>query len=256
MQVNFFKKMEKKKKSLKKTHFPVYIIDIMIWMRKAKQWINGSKCAVLTGVVTFFLVFSTLTTPDGMIDRVLSLCFFVAMLFAPYFVSKNRRVGQITLAAGAVFLIPHAVTVFGGEALLLKIRTPADMFMIVLIVFELMLTALVMRYSLSATKPDEPVFGCVLTYLLIGIVFANIFMLIARHDPGAFLENGAAMTATTTNMRYFSFVSLTTCGFGDIVAKSPFARIVCGVEATIGVLYVGVFIGRMASLSGRKPAAK
>ncbi|MDD4817221.1 MAG: ion channel [Victivallaceae bacterium] len=225
-------------------------------MRKAKQWVNGSKCAVLTGVVTFFLVFSTLTTPDGIIDRLLSLCFFVAMLFAPYFVSKNRRVGMITLAVGALFFIPHAITVFGDEEFLLKVRTPADAFTVVLIFFELMLTALVMRYSLSATKPEEPVFGCVLTYLLIGIVFANIYMLIAQHNPGAFLENGEPMTATTTNMRYFSFVTLTTCGFGDIVAKSPFSRIVCGAEATVGVLYVGVFIGRMASLAVKRPPAK
>lgn len=214
--------------------------------------VSRSKCRFLNLFVLVFIIVSTVLVPGGPAERTLELCFYIVMILAPYFVSKNRRVGQITLIAGAVFLVPHAVTVFGGEALLRSVRLAmaADVFSVVLIAFELLLTAVVMKYSLTSRQPEEPVFGCLLTYLLIGILFGNIFMLVSQHYPGAFAENGAAFNPTVTAMRYFSFITLTTCGYGDIVPVLPPARMLAAIEAACGVLYVGLFIGRMASLSG------
>ena len=46
---------------------------------------------------------------------------------------------------------------------------------------------------------------------------------------------------------YFSIVTMTTLGYGDIVPVAPVARMLCGVEAVVGQLYVAIFIARLVA---------
>jgi hypothetical protein len=54
---------------------------------------------------------------------------------------------------------------------------------------------------------------------------------------------------------YFSFVSLTATGYGDIVAVSPLAHTMAVLQYIVGVMYVAILIARLAGLySGRRPS--
>jgi Ion channel len=76
------------------------------------------------------------------------------------------------------------------------------------------------------------VVGAVLLYLCIGLVFVSLFCLVALNEPWAF--NGLAPLqdnpAVAGNLIYFSFVTLTSVGYGDIVPVHPFARGLANVE--------------------------
>ena len=88
-------------------------------------------------------------------------------------------------------------------------------------------------------------------YLAIGIFWAATYGIVALIAPGAFavsagggLNQGALM--------YFSFTTLTTTGYGDIVAVDPFLRMWVVLEAIVGTMYAATVIARLVSLYGRE----
>jgi hypothetical protein len=93
--------------------------------------------------------------------------------------------------------------------------------------------------------------GAVAGYLLLSIVFAIAYNLVEYLHPGSFqMPSAPARSAGRLNQAfyYFSVVTLTTAGFGDITAVNPFARTLVMMEALIGQLYPAILIARLVSL--------
>ena len=99
------------------------------------------------------------------------------------------------------------------------------------------------------------VIGAILLYLTIGIVFVALYTLVGALAPGSF--TGIKVhdrVSLPPDLVYFSFVTLTTLGYGDIVPVHPFARSLSNLEAILGQLYPATLLARMVSLelgSGR-----
>jgi len=93
------------------------------------------------------------------------------------------------------------------------------------------------------------IIGAILLYLMIGLVFVGLFAAIALAEPTAF--SGIAMSnkpGLGSELVYFSFVTLTSTGYGDIVPVNPIARSLCNVEAIIGQLYPATLLARLVTL--------
>jgi hypothetical protein len=91
--------------------------------------------------------------------------------------------------------------------------------------------------------------GAVLIYLTLGALFVGLFSLVALLVPDAFGGlNPNKEDRTIAAMVYFSFTTLTTLGYGDIVPLHPYARGLANIEAMIGQLYPAILIARMVSL--------
>lgn len=93
------------------------------------------------------------------------------------------------------------------------------------------------------------VVGAILLYLTIGLVFVGLFTLIGLLEPGAF--SGVHIKddpALASDLIYFSFVTLTSTGYGDIVPLHPLARSLCNVEEIIGQLYPATLLARLVTL--------
>jgi hypothetical protein len=92
--------------------------------------------------------------------------------------------------------------------------------------------------------------GAIAAYVLVGLMFAQAYRLVAIGTPGAFLLAGAPADydAIVPKIVYFSFVTLTTLGYGDITPVHPYARSLVMLESLIGVLYPAVLIARLVSL--------
>jgi len=94
--------------------------------------------------------------------------------------------------------------------------------------------------------------GAIAVYLLIGLIWAFVYQFIALQSPGAF-KLPAEMTAYTadtlqSSLLYFSFVTLTTLGYGDILAVHPSTRMLVMLEALTGQLYPAILLARLVSL--------
>jgi hypothetical protein len=93
--------------------------------------------------------------------------------------------------------------------------------------------------------------GACAAYLLIGVLFAYSYTLIAYLVPNAFQLPAWASQPGPDRIEaflYFSMVALTTVGFGDITAIHPFARSLVMMESLIGQLYPAILLARLVSL--------
>jgi hypothetical protein len=74
--------------------------------------------------------------------------------------------------------------------------------------------------------------------------------LIAELDPAAYTQFPAhqAETEALSGMLYFSFTTLTSTGFGEIVPVNPFARSMTNLEAVLGQLYLAILLARLVTM--------
>jgi hypothetical protein len=101
----------------------------------------------------------------------------------------------------------------------------------------------------------EQVCGGLCVYLMIGIIWGLGYTAIERIEPGAFLidwtrygliDRGSPAQLNSL-MLYFSFICLTTLGFGDVSPVTPLARGLVCVEAVLSQIYLAVFVARLVS---------
>jgi len=86
-------------------------------------------------------------------------------------------------------------------------------------------------------------------YLLIGLLWGNIYALLNHLSPGSF--NSTFPIEELDNIHYFiyfSFVTLTTLGYGDILPQTPGARALCHVEAIVGQFFMAVAVARLVGI--------
>ncbi len=88
--------------------------------------------------------------------------------------------------------------------------------------------------------------GGIAVYLLSGIVWATAYDMLYRINSEAFV--GVTPETIPRSLFYFSFVTLTTVGYGDVSAKADFARFLANLEGVFGVMYPTIFIALLVSL--------
>lgn len=93
------------------------------------------------------------------------------------------------------------------------------------------------------------ILGAIAIYLLVALEFAVFYRLVEQFQPRAFqYMPGTGHGLSGPQSLYFSFATLTTAGYGDIVALHPIARSLSNLEAVIGQLYPATIIARLITL--------
>jgi hypothetical protein len=109
-----------------------------------------------------------------------------------------------------------------------------------------------LRFVLRASSVDgEVLCASISAYLMLGVIWTMAYWLVEDLSPGAFVFNTpAAMKETMEgfNAFYFSFITLSTVGYGDVTPVSKVARMLVASEAITGLLYVAVLIARLVAL--------
>jgi hypothetical protein len=119
------------------------------------------------------------------------------------------------------------------------------------LVFTLLLGLVVtLRVFRAGNVSHHRIQGAVVVFLLSGLAWGYLFEMIAVLDPAAFQLAGSHEEPVVRMgvFRYFSFVTLTTLGYGDILPVSPIARALTTLEALFGQLYPAVVVARLVTL--------
>ncbi len=126
--------------------------------------------------------------------------------------------------------------------------------LLILISFYTWATWLAARQVLFTGPIDgNKIVGAICIYLLMGLIWALCYLLIAQATPAAF--NGLEQLPWYENfadVSYYSYVTLTTLGYGDISPVAPLARFLVYMEAIVGVFYMAILV---ASLIGIRTSA-
>lgn len=121
--------------------------------------------------------------------------------------------------------------------------------LILLLCFFMWMTWLHLRQVLFTGAVDgNKIVGAICIYMLLAMIWAMLYLLIAEALPGSF--NGVPQAPWLENFStatYFSFVTITTLGYGDILPVTPLARFLVTMEAIVGVFYMAIVV---ASLIG------
>jgi len=101
----------------------------------------------------------------------------------------------------------------------------------------------------GATVDMNRMMGAICIYLLVGVMLGLINMFIARLAPGSF--EGVDMSDIRSrglDLIYYSFVTMTTLGYGDITPQRPLARAVAYLAAVAGQFYIAILVGGMVGI--------
>ena len=101
----------------------------------------------------------------------------------------------------------------------------------------------------TAKNVDRDVLiGAIAVYLLLGITWALAYNFVHAIEPSSFGDVLVSQQSNWNQFVYFSFSTLTTLGYGDIVAVGPFARTLSVFEAISGVVFEVIIIARLVGL--------
>jgi hypothetical protein len=94
----------------------------------------------------------------------------------------------------------------------------------------------------------ETIYGAIAVYILIGLVWVFLYNLTELLHPGSFSLTAVLDTESKKSLYFFSFVTLTTLGYGDITPVSAPARSLAMLEAIVGQMYIAVLIARLVGI--------
>jgi hypothetical protein len=167
----------------------------------------------------------------------------LVFLLALYTSHVRDRAFRIGCAAVAVVVIATLIQALAG-------REGNDgstfvVFVLVLIAPVVVLNR-ILRHDVIGT---ETILGAVCVYVLLGIAFAGIYAGMDDFDQGTFFAQ-RVHPAANVEFLYFSFITLTTVGFGDLTPGTDSARVVVTFEALIGQVFLVTLVARLVSMYG------
>lgn len=120
---------------------------------------------------------------------------------------------------------------------------------IILLVFHVNIIWVLMRFIFSAEKVTaDVIYAACAVYFLLSFIFVPIYGILETAIPGSYVDNTLGGPVQWQQFVYYSLITLSTAGYGDILPTTMWARMLSGIEVTIGVLYVAILVARLVSL--------
>lgn len=207
--------------------------------------VRFSAAQFLIALVLLFVVTPFVSgLPYG--DTIESVLLTLVLLSGVMAVGWRRR----TLIVAALLVLPALV---GRWLNHLHPQTfHFDGFLVFGLAFVIFVSFELLWFVLHAPKVNSEVLCAgVSNYLLLGLMWSFAYLLVERCSPGSFQYDNAPMSGdsmTGFDALYFSFVTLSTVGYGDIVPVARAARVLAVMESLTGTLFVAVFIARLVAL--------
>lgn len=222
------------------------------------SWLQGRKYVVLLSSVVLLMVLYPLLRLRNFGTESLNVLLSLVLAAAIFALSQRRRPFLLALVLG----IPALSLTWGPDVAGLASDAVYGWLVLVRFYAHLILlgyAAVLILYDVLHGGPvtADKLCGAMCVYLLIGVVWAVLYSLIEYGSPGSFAVSQAALALDVRNgsgyeafatLEYFSFVTLTTLGYGDITPVSPTARTLASFEAVVGQLYLAVMIARLVGL--------
>jgi Ion channel len=179
-------------------------------------------------------------------DLIVALLLSLVLLSAVLAVADTRR----TFVVAILLVIPTLAARWANH--FWPDLIPPRVFLIGGLLVFVFVVARLLRFILRAPSVTAEVLcASISAYLMLGLMWTLAYWLVDRLTPGgafSFNTNAGPRSIDGFTGFYFSFVTLSTVGYGDITPVSRIARWLAAMEAMTGLLYVAVLIARLVSL--------
>ena len=119
----------------------------------------------------------------------------------------------------------------------------------ILVIFHAMILGVMLRYIFTSDSVTVDVlYASAAVYFLISFLFVPVYGMLETAYPGSFVDNTLGLPVRWQQFAYYSLITLSTAGYGDILPVSMWARMLASIQAAIGVLYVAILMARLVSL--------
>jgi Ion channel len=205
---------------------------------------------------------------DSLLTALTVLLLLMLFVFAPLqaigikafqfleFVSALGLICDVFLISGSrtVVVALFAALIMAGTAAISRLNAPSVLD-VYLLAGALFITGITLGYVVaravfaSGRVSYHRIVGAVLVYLSVALTFVALYSIVGLIVPNAFsgmtFEDNPALASKAI---YFSFVTLTSTGYGDVFPVHPVARSLCNLETIIGQLYPATLLARLVSL--------
>lgn len=185
-----------------------------------------------------------------------NFAFSALLIVATFSVTTSRRVRRIAWALVAATILCRVSHLSSDVAAFLSIGYVFSIAFLGLILYVILRALFRVR---SADRETLSAALCV--YLLQGLLWAVVFALLEELQPGSFRLSDPDASFSLggedpTYPIYFSYVTLTTVGYGDVTPVMPTARMLAVCEAMLGQIFLIVLVARLVGLSVAQAAAR
>lgn len=201
-------------------------------------------------LVSLLLLFFCYPFFDGVriAPRLLGLLFLAILISSVSSISSGRKAVVAAICLAAVSFGSY-VAIQLSEEMVFHVLASASFTL-----FFALITVVVLQHILTSREvTTDIILGAICGYLLLGMVWAMCFSLIETLAPGSFLHGGQGIAGgmagsghpAISSFIYYSFVTLTTLGYGDITPNSSPAAAFSSLEAVTGQLFIAILIARL-----------
>ena len=206
-------------------------------------WLLESSMTVLLVMLVATVFVIPVFFPSGEMARTVRDVSFTLILLS----GAVAIYGQHTAANAGVALCLLAIALRWGEFIVPVGMQPLAREGSALVALFLVTAIVATRVFADGVVTMDRILGAVVLYLLLGIAWAVAYELVDLHVPGAFNPDGKQGTGPQ-RWFYFSFVTLTTVGYGDITPVARISQSLATLEALVGQLYPAIILARLVSL--------
>lgn len=214
--------------------------------RKWNVWIDSDRglAALLVLLVLYVFMIYPLLGGDQITNGVVSISFTLILIAGIVATAHHKavRIG-IVILAGIAFA-SHWLNVIIGLRITHMVSAAASV-----LFFAMQAWFISARIYRPGVVNIYRILGAVALYLILGLLWADAYLFLYLASPQTFhMESGTmAFEPPVSEMVYFSFVTLTTLGYGDIVAVTPMARSLVMLEGLVGQLYPAILLARLVT---------
>jgi hypothetical protein len=199
-------------------------------------------------ILFYTLVFTILASPvaaaSGLSGAVIESFLAVSLLAAVMPTAVTGQTRTLLLAVVIALWLARPITAWLGHPRLSEVALSAWTFI------GFLAAAAALRFAIRGMKVDaEHLFAALSAYLLAGLYFGLLYWALEQIHPGSIVATNFSRTGAI----YYSFVTLATIGYGDIVPRTDVARGLAIVEGVGGQLFLAVLVARLLSLYSGSP---
>jgi hypothetical protein len=225
------------------------------------RWLLGTDAGLTGLLISLFVllfVLYPLVEPRTVSQYLLDALAILFLISGTFSVSDRGRVlFPCVVSLAAATLILQLLFYASPSPLLLVLRVASLMLFLGVVT-----GAVLYRVLRPGRVTAHRVGGAIAVYLMLGLLWASAYSLVYIHDPASFElgrpaeatdELGEIQTRATGRLVYFSFVTMTTLGYGDVTPRSAAAGNLAVLQALTGQIYLAVILARIVSLLVTRP---